>query len=241
MNTKGLGKHYGHLTADERLSLLIHARDRGDEAELDQLLSSAPRITLCCGHQAPYVTAFYELAMGVLLELVDLAAEYFDSLERLADAEEMDAWDAKTARGARVAARGRKRRRGKRSSSERQRDLCRVHGFLLQANVAGWQLWCERRQLPPFWCWESLPGWNRVKRALDLLEDASDWPDGAPFTSEEFLCWLNRVRRGEPALTDDSYAPERLAVALADLFEELVRSGGGDDMRERHSDGEYNA
>ena len=204
---------------------LVRAGDRGDEAELDRLLSSAPRIFLSCGHQAPYVTAFYELAIGVLLDLVDLAVEYFDALEHHADDEDMDAWDAK--RGAHVAVRKRKRQKGERSLSDRSRDLCRVYGFFLKAKVAGWQLWCARRRLPPFRCWERLPGWNRVKRALDMLEDASDRPECVPFTSAEFLSWLNRARPGESELTEHGYAPERLTTALQQAFRELVRSHGG--------------
>jgi hypothetical protein len=43
MNTNGLAKHYGILTPEERLPLILAAADRGDAAEADRLAHTAPR------------------------------------------------------------------------------------------------------------------------------------------------------------------------------------------------------
>ena len=50
MNTNGLAKHYGALSAPERFSLMLGAAFRGDEVEHARLLDTAPRVAFRVPH-----------------------------------------------------------------------------------------------------------------------------------------------------------------------------------------------
>jgi hypothetical protein len=60
MNTSGLAKHYGKLTAWERLPLILAALKRGDDAEADRLTCSAPTRPAAVPH-------YYSLWEGLTL------------------------------------------------------------------------------------------------------------------------------------------------------------------------------
>ena len=40
---------------------------------------------------------------------------------------------------------------------------------MLKTKVAGWKNFCERLSIPPFAVCELLPGYERFRRAVDLL------------------------------------------------------------------------
>ena len=50
MNTNGLARHYGSLTPEERLPLVLAATWRGDGPERARLLASAPRVAYQTGN-----------------------------------------------------------------------------------------------------------------------------------------------------------------------------------------------
>jgi hypothetical protein len=221
--------------------LILNAGARDDEAEYERLSSSAPRITLSMSHHAPYAEAFHEIAEGVFLELIELAAEYYDALERADDdmetlpdreGEEDDdgADDAvMESDGGGVDDVELDGDSGERSLANRRLSLFLATGYFLKTKVAGWQRWCEQRHLPPFRAWEMMPGYARLQRALKLVQEVPYIPGGAAFTSKGMLLWLNRVRpTGDPELSTLPLTVEGLAAALETLFQERVRYHGGD-------------
>jgi hypothetical protein len=47
-------------------------------------------------------------------------------------------------------------------------------------------MFCERLSVPPFALWDILPGFERLRRALDLLED-NEFRPGPAFQPEGML------------------------------------------------------
>ena len=95
-------------------------------------------------------------------------------------------------------------------------------GFVLRTKAEGWKLFCERMNVPPFLLWERLPGFDRLRRALSLAEKAA-------FGNEEFVRWLNAVRRkGTPELTAVPLTVERTAGGAAEMFRQRVAWWGGE-------------
>jgi hypothetical protein len=147
VNTKGLAKHYDRLTPSERLPLIMAASARGDEQERSRLAMSAPRV----GYRAPdhfgLAQAFNELSSMHLMELLDLAANYFQALG-LADST-----------------------KGK--TAEKVFGSALLLGYLFKVTLAGWRLFCAEYHLPPELCWSCLPGFGTVKRAEETVEAAA--------------------------------------------------------------------
>ena len=152
MNTNGLAKHYDKLTPRERLSLIVAASARGDEAERDRLARSAPKVGYSVGDFFGRAQAFTEVGVVHLMRLLDLAGLYFRALG-LADS---------TFEG----------------QSERMHDCALLFGFLLNVQLAGWRLFCEGENLDPEVCWKTLPGYTTVKEAERLAEDTAFSPEG---------------------------------------------------------------
>ena len=90
MNTNGLAKLYEHLSALERLPLIVAASVRGDEIEKKRLARSAPS----CGYRFP---DYHGLADGIIqasllhtIQLLDLAALYWQTSGMIAETDEDD-------------------------------------------------------------------------------------------------------------------------------------------------------
>ncbi|MGI8525395.1 MAG: hypothetical protein ACR2K5_04330 [Pseudolabrys sp.] len=81
MNPNALTKDYRLLKAGERFALILNANDRGDDAEVDRLASSAPRIAFTTYHHQPFAHAFREVSALWFLELLDASAEYLSCLD----------------------------------------------------------------------------------------------------------------------------------------------------------------
>jgi hypothetical protein len=219
MTANPLAKHYEKLTAEERFSLIYNAGVRGDDAEQVRLASSAPRLVLSFPHTAPYVEAFTEITFTVLLELLDLAAGYDEAWLRADDAAEF-------------ALRDRTRGKAKREQpSDRYLDLALAQGYFLKTKAAGWELWCERRHLPAFAVWQLMPGYDRLRRAIELTRESAHSPNGLAFTSAGMLRWLNRIarERGEPEQTELPFSANGIADGLETFFQARVRFHAGDD------------
>jgi hypothetical protein len=90
MNANALAKHYDRLEAEERFRLIHAANARGDDAELNRLCQTAPRVTLSCSHHEPWAQAFHQLSTFVYLDLLKEAARHHDALERWWDANDRD-------------------------------------------------------------------------------------------------------------------------------------------------------
>lgn len=50
---------------------------------------------------------------------------------------------------------------------DKLRSLSRYNGFLLLTRVAGWKLFCERLGIPPYAVWAELPGFHRLRAAVE--------------------------------------------------------------------------
>jgi len=105
--------------------------------------------------------------------------------------------------------------------SQRYLDLALAFGYVLRAKAEGWKLFCERLNISPFLLWETLPGFDRLQRALALAERIAFVPEG-------FLRWLNRIRpKGAPELTEVRLTAEAMADANEASFRERIRWLGG--------------
>jgi hypothetical protein len=108
-------------------------------------------------------------------------------------------------------------------------ELYLVNGFILQTKAAGWNLVCERLGITPFGLRQYIPGFERLQRALKIVEGAPDRP-GPVITRASMVKWTNRARSdGEPDWTDaDIIAPEKIADQIDVAFRERARRGGAD-------------
>ena len=140
MNTNQLTKHYSTLTPDERLPLLIAARNRGDEIEENRLTVTAPPVLYRMGDHCKLHHTFHMLAWFHFMELVNLAGHYQHCLA-LADA--FDDEDA---------------------SSKRMIDAGNLYGYLFVANLEGWRSFTDRQGIEWDALFRDLPGFDTVKR-----------------------------------------------------------------------------
>jgi hypothetical protein len=110
---------------------------------------------------------------------------------------------------------------GEQAEWERYLDLALAAGFVLRTKVEGWKLFCEQLSVPPFVFWERLPGFDRLRRALDVTERAA-------FVAEGFLRWLNANRpAGEPERLTVPLTAEGVAAATEEFFRQRVQWWGG--------------
>jgi hypothetical protein len=218
MNTNGLARHYGLLKPAERFRLILAASGRGDEAGRDRLVTSGQRITLSVPDHAPYAEALEELAPMFFVELVEDAAVYHDSFERVNESDEFDH------------SVGSARKKGKRKQSaadvqskhDRLWGLVLGAGYVLRAKADGWRLFCERQGIDPYVLWSDLPGFERLQRALELAREIAFKPEG-------MLAWMNRIRPAdEPEMTEIPLTAERVAAGTDHLFRKRVAWHGGE-------------
>ena len=212
MNTNGMAKHYNKLTPEERFLLIVAASDRGDEAERKRLVNASKRITFSSVDYSPFIRALQEMAMVVLLDMLEEAAKRDDAFQRLCDAEMEDYIDGKNDTPTPAKEEGR-------TTKDQMFDLYQVQGFMLQTKAAGWKLFCERMGFSPFGEWQQLPGFERLKRDLNVVDGSPDRP-GAAFTPNEMIRWLNRDRPAEkPEATEaDIITAVRFADDLDEAF-----------------------
>jgi hypothetical protein len=246
MNANTLAKHYDLLGPEERFRLILAAGARGDDAEQERLCQAAPRITLSYSHHAPWARAFDQLATLIYVELLEEVAKHEDAFERYCDvAEDFRKDHEKDAVGpqedeaededgdeeipdpASITAKLGPETR-KPLLWVRMLGLYYAQGFVLRTKLAGWKLFCERLTLPPFELWKLLPGFDRLQRAIDLLEDHEHGPPPA-FQPEGMVHWLNEIRpEGAPeASLGALLSPSRVAHDLESAFRQVVEWWGG--------------
>jgi hypothetical protein len=240
MNLNTLARHYENLTPEERFRLVLAADARGDKAQRARVAAASPTITRSGKDYVPFFQIFDLLSLGILLELLEAAADYRESLfgdscaedpvrenagDEHAQANELEAKpeddtaeEKTTEADAQEAAGG-----GSENATELPYSVITlVKGFVLKVKAAGWALFCERLTIPPFARWGSLPCLRRLLCALAHAERAA-------FTPEQMLAWLNASRpAGTPALTEmKALTPEKVAKELETSFHELVRYRSG--------------
>ncbi len=153
MNTNGLARHYETLTPKERLPLIMAASARGDEAERQRLVLSAPTVCYRVPDHFGLAMAFREVSELHFMELLDLAGLH-DQAMGMADATDDE------------------------KQSARVLDVARLVGYLFKVKLAGWREFCAEYSIDPELCWSCLPGFERVKRAERVAEGAAFTPEG---------------------------------------------------------------
>jgi hypothetical protein len=181
---------------------------------------------------APWAYAFTELAMISFMEIVEIASTHQDA---------MGGW--------REVVKGLKRKKAAepeamddepqglpdpdRLSDEEEFELKLLRavfglGFILKTKIDGWKLFCERMNVPAFTIWESLPGYERLAKAMaEVDEKKTDFPTA--FLAEHMLRFLQNNRpKGFPEPTEDSlFSAEAYADGLDKMLREGVKQRGG--------------
>jgi len=224
MNANAVVNRYNNLTPEERFRLILAAGGRGDDAERDRLVRTGGRICLSISDHAPYAIAFEELAILVFLELMEEVAGYSSAFLRSDDLSDDCGAAGHTAEAepdVRADTKSTDNDAGDRPAWSRALDLALAAGYVLRTKADGWRLFCERLNVPPFLLWESLPGFDRLQRALDLTTKAA-------FAQEGLLHWLNRIRpKGEPALTEVPLTAAGVAASTEEVYRQRVQSRCG--------------
>jgi hypothetical protein len=178
MNTNGLAKRYGALTVEERFRLIMAAVGRGDAAEKDRLAYAARRTLFSVADYGPLARAFGELALLTYLDLLARAADYLECLEWALDNPPPDRAGSEAegdtaGAGAAGTDAGPECDADRAPTGQRARDLALLSGYEIKARFDGWNLFCERWNVPPHLAtWEGLPGFDRLQDALELAGEA---------------------------------------------------------------------
>jgi hypothetical protein len=222
MTDQSLQRHYAELSGEERFRLILAAEGRGDVVEQERLTKSARMIHYRTPDHSPVNFAFNNLALLTYIELMDNARLFHDLMTMHEHEEEL--------------AFGRK---GKTESHEdaeekefvqldmeglnpgkRTLGITLAAGCIFREKARGWVLFCERLGVPPYLLWEVLPGYERLKRDMDLAETLS-------FSRDGLLRWCNQKRKlGEPEIKQVISA-ETCANESEGMYREQVEWWGG--------------
>lgn len=220
MKAHPLAGNYAYLTPEERFRLILAASQRGDEAERDRLVQAGSRLEFSMAGHAPYAHAFGELEMLTFLDLLEEASSYIQALaciDEAGDEDEGQTDEGQTDESGAVESADDRGWLARKQSL----DLALAAGYLLLTKADGWKQFCEEMQVPQFLLWKSLPGFNRLKRALALAEEVA-------FTPEEFLRWLNGLRpAAEPELIELPPTGAAVAAEITESYRSRVRWWGG--------------
>lgn len=190
MTDQSLQRHYAELSGEERFRLILAASGRGDAVEKERLSKSGRTISLVSQDHAPASFAFNSLSLVTYIELLD-AAGFYREVMTMEEHEEDWAFE---------------KRKGKHQIEEeddeyvpldiaglkpekRTLGMTLAAGCILREKAKGWVLFCERIGVPPYLLWNGLPGYDRLKRDIEIAETFA-------FSREALLRWCNR--KGEP-------------------------------------------
>lgn len=181
MNTNGLARHYDRLTPSERLPLMLAAAARGDEAEHQRLLHSAPRI----GYEVPN---FYGMGEGLLLATLIQAIRRLDVALMVRKASAM-------------LAEARCSENEDQEQADRFGGLLRLLAYALTIETAGWRLFCEELKIDPDFLLSDL--------ILSGLNNEEELARHLAFTPEEVKTFAQRHAGREVTVkTADTVAAE---------------------------------
>jgi hypothetical protein len=183
MNTNALAKRYDGLTPWERLPLITAASGRGDETERQRLMRTAPTVVYRVPDYFGLGMAFNEVSRLHFMELLNLAALYFETMAHADDWED--------------------------EYGERMLKIGRLFGYIFKVQLAGWRAFCAEFYFDPEPCWDSLPGFETVKRMESAAESAA-------FTPEEVAAYFRK--RGQDKSRIITYAD--VATCLRECLKE---------------------
>jgi hypothetical protein len=244
MNTNGLARHYDALTVEERYRLIMAAVGRGDDAEKDRLADAARRTLFSVADYGRFIRAFGELSLLTYIDLLACAADYLESVawaldnpppDRAGNEAEGDTAEAGLpgtsggGPGDADADAGPGCDADRAPTGRRARDLALLSAYEVKAKFDGWNLFCGRWNVPPrFIDWELLPGFDRLRDALEVAGEAG-------VSRERFWDCLigQRDAGGELELPDTGVmSPGAFADFLEARFRWLAQRRGGGSGRE---------
>lgn len=209
MNLHQLNSHYSNLSAEERFRLILAASGRDDDPERDKLVKAGQVKNLALSDHWPYAQAFSETSMFTFMELVEDASIYHDML-MLRHTKRDDLSEVKEPDGISKA-------------WQKEFDLVLATGCRLQMKIKGWELFCEKLQVPDRLLWRDLPGYRRLEVHLDISKNMAFRPIG-------LLRWLNRSRpKGTPKLKKLPVSARLFARSNEYTYRERARWWGAKD------------
>ena len=161
MNTEALAELYDRLTPSERLPLILAAHDRGDGAEADRLIRSAPRTRL-------WLPDYHGLCEGLVL------ASVFHAIEQLRRG--LLYWQTQGALGqwSEVCPSAEDETRG-----DRLWGLIRLMACRMGIEADAWRpLLAEGNIDPEVWL-RDLPGYDEVRRTEEACRTLAGPPEEA--------------------------------------------------------------
>ena len=163
MNTHMLARYYDRLSPRERLPLIVAARSRGDEAEAQRLIRSAPTTLRQVVHYRGLAEAMSELSLLHLCQLLHLAM-------LLGQAQVV--WLHSS------------RRRARRGNPQDRREIeilqnARLHAYVFLVESEGWDRFCAELNLDPDVLVRDVPGYTTVEVAAKIARVLAYTPEEA--------------------------------------------------------------
>jgi hypothetical protein len=154
VNTNALAKHYGHLTARERLPLIMAAAIRGDEAERQRLMASAPKVRLQVSDHFGLGSALTEVVNLHLLMLLELAASFWQW------------WGVWLAPKSGTDGQGTKKAK---VAADKDREfsaycMVRFYAYRFLVHVDAWKQFCCELSIDAEAPLSYMPGWDMISR-----------------------------------------------------------------------------
>ena len=198
MNLNGVARHYDQLTPLERLPLIIAATARGDEAERQRLVHSAPLRFFREGDYGELAEELQRCAfLHLLYQLDDIALCW-----RAAAVLEQCGWWAKTKR----------EKRETRELRDRVWNCLRLITYRFTARAECWKRLCADLSIDADVLLQKLPGYECVKENEGLCAKLA-------FTPEEAKAFLRKAH-GDPTIEVET--AEESAKALREHFERVA-------------------
>jgi hypothetical protein len=188
MNSDGLAKLYDQLLPQERHALILAANLRGDEAEVERLVRTAPRVNYSVPHHYPQAEAFHAVALLHLARMLYLSSAYWQAMARSLDAAGL---------------------LGK-AFQKRLDQVVRVLAYLFLSSARGWEQFCEGLHIPADILKVFLPPWA-------ALEPTRESAQALAFNATEVARWARRCRRrrgGDSTLPPQVVTAEDVAAWL---------------------------
>lgn len=190
MNTNDLAKLYDRLKPAERLPLLIAAGRRGDAVESQRLSQAAPRMCLRLPDYFPLGEALQELAMWHLVQLLDLAAKFWQAWG-------IWGWSQHP------------ERQGEPLDAAKLLGMVQLYAYHFEVHSQAWATFCAELRVEPAALLDFLPAYDIIQRTREHA------PDLTP-TQEEATDFLRLY--GEEGAVPPTV--EGIAGALRVLYQE---------------------
>jgi hypothetical protein len=154
MNSKTLARAYDKLTPQERLSLLVAAFARGDEAECDRILRAAPMIRMRVSADFGVTHAFFWVAMLSHAEQLASAVGFWQAHSMAAD----ELLQVESSEG-----------------DDRLAFVMDMHAWRFRMERQAWRRFCDESSIDPDAYMNGMPGQCQIELVESiLLEGPSD-------------------------------------------------------------------